>query len=879
MPPKKFTDYTADLTALPVETAVDGNYVITVVDKDGGGADVHTEQQVKVNDLVRYVSAEAREKFLDDAINAGDIDEPSLRDLTTASAATVSIEAAAGTDIGTLVGKRRGSTLAIDPEGFFTLDGTTIDKGTSPFTTVGTQVVSVTETSAYSSVTKTTGVPVTITRPPLAVGEPFTPDSFSEYIYHGWVQEDLPVGKVAEWRPRGIRVDENYYMTNSSPEGQPTKLPNNGGVSFTPGTSLKTLRGNGDVLAAYRWMVQIFKVNISADQVTTRFLECNTDDGVSEGHFTPRVIYESGVGIQTRTTVKTVPGEKTNLTHTITDFHDDGSKWNILVWCKRRGKIFCNFNGVDIDLDQPQLSRLTHHNRLQNETSMLHEMNRSGVGEPWIGDAFIIGQTEMNEAQYYKMVAWAHHRVGQQADLPESNPYKSSMPVIEASDLPYTYQHDETQWSNFMNYLDTNNTDTGSLTRANIGQDRALDDTGWTQVFNDDFRFDTVYRSDSDVIIGADQPPRIWNGFGWNTGVAKNYSTSRPDTAPDQYVHDPVNKTLELSVLGPPTVTTWRAAAINSVDESGNGYAWGGERKVRIRFLLPDRDPATELAQSLFPAMVWQYNLEALLNRVQERLEWDPIELDGKDHDWLNGGSFHAHQGEIKGYLTHRQSDGDHEKVFGGSMSGRINAASRHLTENFSWWDGKWKDFEFIITNTTTYANLGLEYDGDGNLFLDGSGNPEKRWFELYRFPTPPQLLEVSYLNSNYAMFTTGTRPDDLATPLDKEWFKLDYVQVWYPDARVTEVPTGFTARPTIAGTAQDGQTLTATANAAAGITHIEYEFRDESGYILQEFSGLNTYIVKTKDVGVKIRCMIKLAGAVNQPEAYTDLTATVIAA
>jgi fibronectin type 3 domain-containing protein len=105
------------------------------------------------------------------------------------------------------------------------------------------------------------------------------------------------------------------------------------------------------------------------------------------------------------------------------------------------------------------------------------------------------------------------------------------------------------------------------------------------------------------------------------------------------------------------------------------------------------------------------------------------------------------------------------------------------------------------------------------------------------------------------------------------------------PTAPVQAVPPALTSSPTVTGTPQDGQTLSATTGTWTGSTPITYAYQwescDPSGLDCSPIAGatVSTYVVGTSDVGTTISVLVTATNVAGNTSAFSAATTVVQAA
>ena len=608
---------------------------------------------------------------------------------------------------------------------------------------------------------------------------------------------------------------------------QPTKLAEAGGVEFAEnsGQHLAFPRVR-DALASYRWALAIFRVDESTGSGNTASIftvNASGGSGNVAGTQMPSLVYQKDSGLLMAQFRGLGPSGSTYYNLTSDAALADGETWNVALIYRRGGRLFMSVNGADAGAPLPET--LTFSVQPPPKNSVSYIGNRELTGPTWAYDAIVFGQSELTEAQVKKIEGWAMQRIGRAADLPADHPYQNTVPVVGPEDFPSRYAFDTKAWdARWEKWPEANRwVNRGETFYA----DPAATPAGYTRVFYDDFRADSVGRSDrSDG--GEDL---IWYGPGWNDGVGKLARSWEPHRSPDLYEHNELDQTLTLSLQH--DGGTWRAATIYSVDEAGTGRSWEGGGIFRARVKFPDiqGDPGVDY----FPAFLWFYNLEHLFWRTSERIEFDGYELEGIDDDWINGGSSHVHAGEYPGLFGHLAVDIPHEKIFGDTYAG------------FDVWDGQYHLYEVRVDPVMTY------------LTIDG--------VELARVETPSEYLQRLYMIADYALKDKGQKPDRTV----RHDMTIDYIEVLQRTDQVADFTAPFEARPTLTGKAQVEQTLTCTPNLPSELRDLRFYWYSD-GYP-RGFGLSPEYTVRPDDVGTEIRCMVKAVGALDQPEAWTEAT------
>ncbi|MEM6888847.1 MAG: hypothetical protein AAGA97_00635 [Pseudomonadota bacterium] len=631
---------------------------------------------------------------------------------------------------------------------------------------------------------------------------------FPELLVNGYRQETVKAGKVGSIKALGFHPAD---AVQNDPDMQPTYNDRQAGVQFAAGSREHLDFGHvNDALRSYRWVLLTLKLDQSAEpDGRSSILSVNEDD--LAGGRVPRIEYAANFGLTVEWRGQGPTGSK-SYKLTSQDVIADGETWNVVLVYRRHGRLFLDVNGQTSPTDSETLSFSAPPSR---------EDTSSFIGDPlgntfgWAFDTIVFGQTELSEAMAEKIVGWAAARVGSTDLLSENHPYRSYPPLHNAKIVASQYTHDPDAWSSAWVTIPKKNR------VLYLGNPMPATE-GFERVFLDDFRADSVARSDASE--GGETA--IWFAPGWNRGVGKDAQLRALNGSSELYEHDPDVQTLTLSIG---FENRWQGSAIYSVNDAGLGRSWegGGIFRTRAKFPALDENPDV----GYFPAVLWFYNLEHLFWRTSERIEIDGFEFEGNDDRWINGGSAHVHAGEYPGKFGHLERDIRHEKVLGARLDIDI-------------WDGEFHLWELRIDPDLTY------------LGLDGR--------ELARVKTPVEFLQRIYLIADYALRLEYGEPDRDA----RHDMVLDYVEVLQRTDKLDELPKGFLTRPVMNGDLTIGKILQCGAELDSDTADIWY-FWYSDGYP-RGFSPSSEYKVTTLDAGTHLRCMMKLVGLVEQPEAWS---------
>ncbi|WP_299307804.1 hypothetical protein [uncultured Croceicoccus sp.] len=750
------------------------------------------------------------------------------------------------------------------------------------------------------------------------IGEKWTPDVFPRHLFCAFYAEDLPDGKVAEWVPRGL-VGNDYdtllsprigYQTNEAL--QPTKTAD--GVVFAENSGQFLFQSEETSSApVMRWFMPVFKLN-----------KAPVDDGhifsINYTHKMPRVSVVNGkVRSQwdgqerdfDQTTGLPLAGSAGNRRDNsfISDCDGpvfDDTRWNISLSHRRNGKTFSRLNGVPHSTHSAPDKRWNCVRKLGIRTIIgpFQSTTNSKVTLKYL----FMGQGELSEKFERKLEAWVAWDVGQQASLPTNHPYRTTHPVVEADDFDEMFRLAKTDWDAWRTETATFLAD-DTKKYANRGGP-SLPLTDYTRVFLDDFRICTV--ADSSVYRTDERGQ--WFGPGWNPAIGGDaggqnpqmitFSSENPFT-PEMIRWNGPRKKLQLlqrwypdvapdAVPPPeadipiqdpqPDVSKGKilSTAIFTTDNSGFGRSFKGGYVVRARTKMDHwSDPKADLP-ALFWAL-WGYGTRTLEWGHEHRIEFDYWETEGWNAAYLNGAVNHVHETNWS-FVEDRFSS---NKGHAGSLT---DSNGWPANTQYRGWDGKWVTWEIRVDPDFIYINICLD---SPESVTDRSG-----MVELFRFPTSPMHLQpfnviantcsrvtqakeygghfrrVSqkvdwdgnklWLDGNGAETTTNT-----GTPA-KEWaiirYWLDWVEVLQRNEIVypATAPAPFTARPTLT---KATRTFTCDAKLPS-VSHIEYLWHID-GYPVGGKHGAS-YTVPDGMTG-NVKCLVQAAGAMNQPEAWTD--------
>jgi hypothetical protein len=615
------------------------------------------------------------------------------------------------------------------------------------------------------------------------------------------------------------------------------------GIEF-PANARQSLRfgPTSDPLASYRWVLLAFRLDArsgSSDRLTL----INVNNRDIAGGALPKIYFEKGKGVIAVFNGANEQGVREPVRVSVDGLMGDGHTWNCLLVHRRNGRLFIRLNGKSGGESDPATSMFAAPRPL---VTMFDEIGDSSPETAaWSLGNVVFGQSELPEATVLKLEASTLWRLQSQSILPARHPYRQSPPVIDGKDFPYRYRHDSAKWNAWSDVVRREQSGT------KMGQRKAII-SSFERVFYDDFAADTTTSS-----FAISAPDKNWFGPGWNTSVGGDAVMLSPGDRVDVYQHssehdDPIPKSGGMINLALKYDAGWKCGAIYSVNNSGQGRAWGGPKAFRARIKYPHIE---EVPGGIFPGF-WSYGLEALFWRTSERIEVDFFELDCRDDTYLNGGSSHVHRGQYGGFFGHLAKDAPRIKVFGG----RMTEGATGVADGLHFWDGKWHTWEFLIDDDTTYMNVTIDR---------GAG---EEWIELFRCKTPPEYKEKLYLILSQGLRKNLGEPDR-----DSQYdMFIGSIEVLQRSADLRNCPEIFTKRPEITGKLTAGSVLNCVVELRYPVEDIWYYWYADGHP--RGFSPIASYQVKPEDVSQSLRCMVKVVGAVDQPEGWTDHTQPVTA-
>jgi hypothetical protein len=656
----------------------------------------------------------------------------------------------------------------------------------------------------------------------ITTGNFWTPEIDSELMAVGFFQEDLAEGTVNTWISRGRK--------SKTATGTATKLANNGGVLFAKGTQQKvSWAADNDAPLLHRWWVVIARFDPTG--LTTQHIPVLTVNGAQGGaiHRQPYVKFVPGHGelwtLLDNSQIVAIQGAPYQPTF---------SDWNILVSYRRGGFLYAWINGVE----KTPIAFTGMQVVTDRSPSSLGANNISAEGTMHADmaiDCALIGQGELSDAWIDKIVGWAHWRVGRQDLLPSGHPYKSAAPTPDGSEGTISrFIFNQADWDAWAAISKAEKTPNIGLAPPSLDDGQGDD---YKRVFFTDFKVATDEPVD-DLSLNFTHP---WYAPTHLIGINADATALRPNQTPDCYILDTANEgtlTLRMQETSPGN-GNWVSGAFSSVNKEGQGRTWGkGRWRARIKF--PLMSPGVAFPDPPRPGFwlaFWTYGKEHLFWRTRNRTEHNFMEYNGLNGFYLNT-TIHIHDpvivydnGEI------RQSPDLDDEIFDGPLD-----STNNFTPTIDIYDGQYHIWEFRIEDDFTY------------IIVDDK--------EAARVPTKPWLSLQKYIMIDWAL-RANENPAVSGETYD---MTIDWVEVWQRERWLDDVPTGFSARPTLSGTRAIGNTITCTPNTTASQIQFHW-FKDGEPIVAAE----SATFVETADSAAKaLRVHVRALSLLNQPEAWT---------
>ncbi len=664
---------------------------------------------------------------------------------------------------------------------------------------------------------------------------PWAIDIFPEWLTTAFLQEDVKIGKVHQHDSRGV-VPRSATQLDAMM--QPMKTSSKSGVVFTADSGQHfSTEGRRDARWDYRWCIFTFRIDArSSTAENTLLLDVNS--GQSGGMSSPKIWYNREHGLNIQYTGTNANGLDKRIMQT-NEIATDGETWNVLVCGIRYGQMYASVNGTPLQTKNPQPPRYST-DWARDRKTHIGESKKENL--EWAYDAIIFGLTEPTEAMVEKMTGWAAHRLGFADKLPKNHPYSQNRPFLDLEDFPYRYNHDDTAWNHWGTNLRN-----AAETRMNAGAS-PVKKQGYQRVFFDDFREKRV----TDSISGEGD---LWTGHGLNASVGVAAPLIRPSQSEQAYEHNADDQTLTLGIIPQgDNPQQWRGSAIYSINDLGYGHTWKGPKVFRIRCKFP-KSSQENLSKGLFPAF-WSYGIENIFWRTSNRIEIDYFEFDGINGHWLNALSTHYHYPYIRDEANIFAKNRDSYNRFK-IYSGPLSEDKSNIPGGIFIWDGQFHTWEFVIDEEMTYINVTIQ-----------DSNGQEKWVEVARCPTAPTYLEEVILITNNAL--KAREGKGYPQTRERQDYIIDWIEVLQKTDQIESVPETFTKRPElqVSDGFHPGNTIFCQPNVkdASDIRYFWYA----DGYPLT-YGPDHTYTLTANDIGKEIRCKVKVVGARNSPEAWSN--------
>lgn len=664
-----------------------------------------------------------------------------------------------------------------------------------------------------------------------ALGEDWELKAFPEMVM---LQFDPRMSDAADLRSLAFSGILGQPLRAVSPLGSDIEIDKARGLIFPKGTRSNIQFDRiSDPLCSLRWTILLFKVEPS---LSRQYTILRVNDREPNAGWAPKITIERGKVVIVYIS-REPTGRPVSIALTLNGLVSDGKTPNCLLVYKRGGRIFARLNGETQSESQPDALTISNVYPSRQGMSILGDFLEPSPG--WELGYFASGQSELSEEIALKLEASVFWSFGGQRLLPTVHPYAANRPRVESSDFPQRYRHDAERWRSWSQTIK------GRSSEKTIGKARA-EIAGFERVFYDDFSSNLVTSSAS--MTGQN---KNWYGPGWNTTVGVDAMMVPPDTAPNVYEYyersDDVGADGGMLNLSLKFDRGWKCGAIYSINNSGQGRAWKGPKIFRARIKYPycERVPG-----GVFPGF-WSYAVEPMFWRTAERIEVDFFEFDGRDDTYLNGGSSHVHKGFYPGQFNHLQADAPRVKLYSGQMTEKITG----IPGGFHYCDGKWHTWEFAIDDEVSYLNV----------TVDKGGGKGEEWIELFRCSTPPEYLEMLCV-----ILSQGLRKD-YGVPEANSTFDMHikYIEVLQKTSFLNQAAAPFVSTPILSGSFNVGHTISCAFQTEGTVEDTRYYWYADG---FSRGFGLNhEYRLSPSDRGKRIRCMVKLVGIIDQPEAWSN--------
>jgi hypothetical protein len=512
----------------------------------------------------------------------------------------------------------------------------------------------------------------------------FAPEDFGERLWLRWSADSLPAGPVASW------ADSVVGLAAAQPAASLQPAKNAAGyVSFAAGQKLE-FPYQSTAHQSHRALVFVFRL-LNAAATNTADGSLFTVNGFqgSQGMRQPLVAY-------TRTSVDvqwTAPQPGSYATIPLAD-----AGWHVLVSRRVNGVIY---NSLDGGPETATGEGITLPKYNGSVAGLIGDF-RSGSNTQFDVSEILILQDDLSAANAHLLAAWALWKVGAQSRLPASSPFASAAPNRLAYVAPAPFvESTAAEWAETAAVI-------GTATRFRAGRPEALDLTGYSVVFEDDFTTMTV--------AGESVAPSSANWFSpvhpAAVGGARNGLIGGTPNVWSQ-----AGSELTISLLKH-TDNNWYSGVMTSVNLDGQGRAWQyGYFEMRAKF-------GNGNGFGAWPAF-WLKSLNQFKRLTESYMELDVLEA--------YNSSGNQHHSALHNWPAQRV------------QPGRITA-NRHAG-----------DVSTIRTTAGFSADVNL-FDGQ---FHDYGCKLEADFVSIYfdgqlvgRYPTPIECKQPVYILIDLALFS-----------------------------------------------------------------------------------------------------------------------------
>lgn len=537
-------------------------------------------------------------------------------------------------------------------------------------------------------------------------------------IVHWWDASDSPnqtldgtSGKLTSWTDKvGAKP-----ATQTTDANRPSVA--NSEVRFTGANISLSVSSFSRAYIEHTWFLILFRINWAGSAATTDgSLFSVNGTTTSVGMRTPMLKYTTSTTIVEPVWKNTVSANQLNVTASGSDV------WHSLVARRAPDGAYASLDGAAetfaagnaaMDLVPTGQSWTGLIGNFQTTTSV-----------DWGLDTLILGQGSLTAGDVAKLHAWAMWRRGIQANQPAGGSYLRSKPFSVRSD-----QHTATPDSLAESGLSLSAETWDDSTRG-----AALDLTGFTQTFSDDF---TSLSTLTDQAAGAGP----WYCAGLPDTSVAQFRTSTSQTPTDTYTLSDAT-TLQIKMQKPST--TWFTGHIQTVNSWGEGFTQAVPSGGAVYY-----EASIAMTAAVGWPAFWLYSQNRYKDTTESLCEIDIVEAYGDN----SGSQDQLHTTCFRHPASRPQT---------GNATGNSNSPSKITTMS---------GLPFSV------ANL---FGGSGAFHQYGCMIDET-WITFYfggvvvsRFPTYPEALLPLYMLVSYQM-----QDDFVASATNPSFMWIDYVQAY----------------------------------------------------------------------------------------------------